>query len=96
MASLKDEFIETVNLDKNGAYASKENLNIFLNENLANYEENSSKPEFEYVSKLSKDLHYGFISPAYIIKKINSEKIGFSSSFVEQLLIRRGLLLTTP
>ncbi len=91
LASLKDEFIETVNLGKNGAYASKENLNIFLYENLTNYEENSSKPEFEYVSKLSKDLHYGFISPAYIIKKLILRKLDFSSSFVEQLLIRREL-----
>jgi len=91
LANLKDKFIETINLNKNGAYTSKENLNVFLIENLSNYEENSSKPEFEFVSKLSKDLHYGFISPAYIIKELILRKLDFSSSFIEQLLIRREL-----
>lgn len=78
---------------RGGYAAAKGHLQMFIREQLADYETLSRDPTAKCQSNLSPYLHFGQISPVEIIleiKKTNAPA-GAAEAFIEQLLVRREL-----
>ena len=89
-----DKSVKPVTLHKGGNSSAKKLLSTFLQSTLPEYEENRNQPQSEYVSHMSKYLHYGQISPLYILLRTEESKNADAdqkASFLEELVIRREL-----
>ncbi|MFW6046930.1 MAG: deoxyribodipyrimidine photo-lyase [Candidatus Woesearchaeota archaeon] len=85
-----DSSIKPVKRFKGGQSQAIKRLNHFINNKLSKYNQNS--PENIFSSQLSPYLHFGQISPVYIVrklKKLNHQQQ--KESFIEQLVVRREL-----
>jgi len=85
-----DKTVKPTPYFKGGATAALNHLEDFVNNNIKQYEEYGSRPDYDVTSKLSPYLHFGQISPAYIYKRINWNDIK-AEDFLEQLIVRREL-----
>ena len=76
-----------------GATAGKEALGRFLKENFAEYVEHRNQPQTSDVSHMSKYLHYGHLSPVYVVLEVmNSGGTQDDvDSYLEEVVVRREL-----
>jgi deoxyribodipyrimidine photo-lyase len=89
-----DRSVEPVShLYRGGTSEAKRILEHFLESRLDTYVEHRNQPQTDYVSHMSKYLHYGHISPIHVALKIQdaSPPQEDLDSYLEELIIRREL-----
>jgi deoxyribodipyrimidine photo-lyase len=77
---------------KGGTTAANNQLQDFLENKLDKYSELSNDPTTDYLSNLSPYLHFGQISPSYIVQEAQNfaDSPGLED-FLEQIIVRREL-----
>jgi deoxyribodipyrimidine photo-lyase len=80
-------------LYKGGNSEAKKIFRRFLKQDLDDYEANRNQPQTDYVSHMSKYLHFGHVSPIWLALRAReaSAKRDNIESFVEELVVRREL-----
>lgn len=77
-----------------GTTRAKKRFRKFIQDLLDNYDENRNQPQTNNVSHMSKYLHFGHISPIWLVQEITDKAGGKNvDSFVEELLVRRELAI---
>jgi len=66
-------------------------LDIFLDEKLDHFAELRNDPSLDYLSHMSPYLHFGQISPLYIVLKILKTDSSGKEAYLEELIVRREL-----
>ena len=81
------------NLYKGGNSEARKIFRRFLKQGLGDYDANRNQPQTDYVSHMSKYLHFGHVSPIWLALQARgaSAKQGNIESFVEELVVRREL-----
>ena len=75
-----------------GTSEAKKRLKKFLDKSLTNYNKNRNKPETNDTSHMSMYLHFGQISPVYIILEVLKQNVKEDiESYIEELVVRREL-----
>ncbi len=80
-------------LYRGGTSEAKKMFRHFLKDGLSDYVEHRNQPQTDDVSHMSKYLHFGHISPIWLVlevRKADSKKDNIES-FVEELVVRREL-----
>ncbi len=91
-----DSSVAPVELFPSGPDAARRVFRDFLETKLVNYEKNRNQPQTDDVSHMSKYLHFGQVSPGWLVREVrrheheHPESVG---SFIEELLVRRELAL---
>jgi deoxyribodipyrimidine photo-lyase len=97
MEKLKlDTSVAPVSIFSAGPNAAKQVFQDFLQTKLENYAKNRNQPQTNDVSHMSKHLHFGQISPSWLICEVLKFRDDFPeavNSFIEELLVRRELAL---
>jgi len=82
-------------LYRGGQMEAKRVFRRFLDNHLAHYESNRNKPETNDVSCMSPYLHFGQVSPVWLLMEARKHRrggdVGNVDTFVEELLVRREL-----
>jgi deoxyribodipyrimidine photo-lyase len=80
-------------LFKGGNSEAKKIFRRFLKQGLGDYDANRNQPQTDYVSHMSKYLHFGHVSPIWLVLQAReaSAKQNNIESFVEELVVRREL-----
>ena len=80
-------------LYKGGNSEARKIFRRFLKQGLGDYDANRNQPQTDYVSHMSKYLHFGHVSPIWLALQARgaSAKQGNIESFVEELVVRREL-----
>jgi deoxyribodipyrimidine photo-lyase len=80
-------------LYKGGNSEAKKTFRRFLKQGLGDYDANRNQPQTDYVSHMSKYLHFGHVSPIWLVLQAReaSAKQNNIESFVEELVVRREL-----
>ena len=80
-------------LYRGGTSEAKKMFRKFLRESFGDYVENRNQPQTDDVSHMSKYLHYGHISPIWLVLEARkaSTKRDNVESLVEELVVRREL-----
>jgi deoxyribodipyrimidine photo-lyase len=80
-------------LYKGGNSEAKTIFRRFLKQGLGDYDANRNQPQTDYVSHMSKYLHFGHVSPIWLALQARetSAKRDNIESFVEELVVRREL-----
>jgi deoxyribodipyrimidine photo-lyase len=80
-------------LYKGGNSEAKKIFRRFLKQGLGDYDANRNQPQTDYVSHMSKYLHFGHVSPIWLALQAREAgaKQGDIESFVEELVVRREL-----
>ena len=80
-------------LYKGGNSEAKKIFRRFLKQGLGGYYANRNQPQTDYVSHMSKYLHFGHVSPIWLALQARetSAKRDNIESFVEELVVRREL-----
>ncbi len=86
-----DRSVEPVRIHTGGTSRAKELLEDFIKEKLDQYAEKSNDPTVDYLSDMSPYLHFGQISPVYILNRVQEAKSPGAEDYLEQLVIRREL-----
>jgi len=95
-----DEILEKLDIDRSvgpvpgftgGTLEAKELLNEFIESKLDRYEERGNDPTEDYLSHMSPYLHFGQISPIYIVNRIKESDSPGVEEYLEQLVVRREL-----
>ncbi len=95
-----DEILEKLDIDRSvgpvpgftgGTSEAKELLNEFIESKLDRYEERGNDPTEDYLSHMSPYLHFGQISPIYIVNRIKESDSPGVEEYLEQLVVRREL-----
>ncbi len=98
-----DAVLENMDLDRGawplremytgGATAGKEALRRFLKKNFAEYVEHRNQPQTSDVSHMSKYLHYGHLSPVYVVLEVMNSggPQDDVDSYLEEVVVRREL-----
>ncbi len=79
-----------------GTAAAKQRLREFLAKRLADYAERRNQPGEDLGSGLSPYLHFGQISPAYVVRQVQaaaSVPEAARAAFLEELVVRRELAI---
>ncbi|PHN08298.1 deoxyribodipyrimidine photo-lyase [Flavilitoribacter nigricans] len=95
-------FLEKLKLDdsvpvvsdqfKGGTSEAKRRFRNFLKNHLDQYNDDRNQPHEDHVSHMSPYLHFGQISPVWLIREIEENHSGKDAeSYVEELLVRREL-----
>ena len=64
----------------------------FLKKSLGDYDANRNQPQTDYVSHMSKYLHFGHVSPIWLALQAKDASGGKNTdSFLEELIVRREL-----
>ena len=87
-----DQSVEKVNSFTGGTSQAKKHLREFLENRLDKYHQLSNDPTTNYLSNLSPYLHFGQISPIYIV--LEAKKFANSpglEDFLDQIIVRREL-----
>ncbi len=74
-----------------GTSAAKKLLKEFIENKLDHYAELSNDPTEDYLSHMSPYLHFGQISPTYIVNQILKTDSPGTEDYLEQLVVRREL-----
>jgi len=91
-----DVSVKPVSFFKGGTHAAKARLSRFIRSRLRGYSENRNQPGLDYLSHMSPYLHFGQISPAYIVRKIRDSGKGTQKdrdSYLDELIVRRELAI---
>jgi deoxyribodipyrimidine photo-lyase len=95
-----DDLISSLELDKEisptarfhgGTTRAKDRLKTFIEKRLPRYSELKNDPGMEYVSDMSPYLHFGQISPVYIVREIKKQDVPDVHDYLEELIVRREL-----
>ncbi|MBS3787157.1 deoxyribodipyrimidine photo-lyase [Candidatus Bipolaricaulota bacterium] len=86
-----DRSVKPVRTYTAGTSRAKELLEDFIKDNLDQYAEKSNDPTEDYLSDMSPYLHFGQISPVYIVDRIQESESPSVEDYLEQLVIRREL-----
>jgi deoxyribodipyrimidine photo-lyase len=80
-------------LYKGGNSEAKKIFRRFLKQGLGDYDANRNQPQTDYVSHMSKYLHFGHVSPIWLALQAREAgaKQDDIESFVEELVVRREL-----
>jgi deoxyribodipyrimidine photo-lyase len=80
-------------LYKGGNSEAKKIFRRFLKQGLGDYDANRNQPQTDYVSHMSKYLHFGHVSPLWLALQAREAgaKQDDIESFVEELVVRREL-----
>ena len=80
-------------LYRGGNTEAKEMFRRFAKRSLGDYDANRNQPQTDYVSHMSKYLHFGHISPIWLALEARKAKAKQDNidSFVEELIVRREL-----
>jgi deoxyribodipyrimidine photo-lyase len=79
-------------LYRGGNSEAKKIFRRFLKKCLPDYDANRNQPQTDYVSHMSKYLHYGHISPIWLALEAKDAGGGKNTdSFLEELIVRREL-----
>jgi deoxyribodipyrimidine photo-lyase len=77
-----------------GTSRAKKRFRKFIQDLLDDYDENRNQPQTNNVSNMSKYLHFGHISPIWLVQEITDKAGGKNvDSFIEELLVRRELAI---
>ena len=80
-------------LYRGGNFEAKKMFRRFLKKSLGDYDANRNQPQTDYVSHMSKYLHFGHVSPIWLVleaREANAKRDNIES-FVEELVVRREL-----
>ena len=88
-----DDSVEPVShFFRGGTNQAKKRFRKFMKELLDEYDDNRNQPQTNNVSHMSKYLHFGHISPVWLVEEITGKAGGKNvDSFIEELLVRREL-----
>ncbi|SDM21703.1 deoxyribodipyrimidine photo-lyase [Catalinimonas alkaloidigena] len=91
--SLKLEPVPPVDqLFTGGTTAAKAVFRRFLDKLFSNYSDHRNQPQTSDVSHMSKYLHFGMISPVWLVNEVRQKRSKENvDSFVEEVLVRREL-----
>jgi deoxyribodipyrimidine photo-lyase len=80
-------------LYKGGSSEAKRIFRRFLKKSLQDYVANRNQPQTDFVSHMSKYLHYGHVSPIWLALEAQRAGVGEKNidSFVEEVIVRREL-----
>ncbi len=80
-------------LYRGGNSEAKKIFRRFLKKSLPDYDANRNQPQTDYVSHMSKYLHFGHVSPVWLALEAMNADAGKddTDSFVEELIVRREL-----
>ncbi|MBA2533861.1 MAG: deoxyribodipyrimidine photo-lyase [Rubrobacter sp.] len=80
-------------LYRGGNTEAKKMFRRFLKGSLGDYDANRNQPQTDYVSHMSKYLHFGHVSPIWLALEARKSKAKEDNidSFVEELIVRREL-----
>ncbi|HYQ83108.1 MAG TPA: deoxyribodipyrimidine photo-lyase, partial [Rubrobacter sp.] len=80
-------------LYEGGNSEAKKIFRRFLKQSLGDYEANRNQPQTDYVSHMSKYLHFGHVSPIWLALQAREASVKRDNieSFVEELVVRREL-----
>jgi len=74
-----------------GTASARTRLNQFIHTSLDSYESLRNDPTVDYCSHMSPYLHFGQISPLYILLEILKTESPGKAPYIEQLVVRREL-----
>lgn len=97
-----DRVLDTLTLDRSvppvplftgGTAGAKAILRRFTRESLDGYTDHRNRPGTDYVSHMSKYLHFGQISPVYVALTVRAAAgpAGDEETYLDELLVRREL-----
>ena len=97
-----DEILDGMDLDRSvsrlshlyrgGNSEAKRIFRRFLKKSLQDYDANRNQPQTDYVSHMSKYLHFGHVSPIWLALEAQNTSGGKNTdSFLEELIVRREL-----
>lgn len=80
-------------LYRGGASEAKRIFRRFLKKGFGDYEANRNQPQTDFVSHMSKYLHFGHVSPVWLALEAQGSSAGKKNidSFVEEVIVRREL-----
>ena len=80
-------------LYRGGNTEAKKMFRRFLKGSLGDYDANRNQPQTDYVSHMSKYLHFGHVSPIWLVLEARKSRAKRDNidSFVEELVVRREL-----
>ena len=79
-------------LYRGGNSEAKKIFRRFLEKSLPDYDANRNQPQTDYVSHMSKYLHFGHVSPIWLALEAKGASGGENTdSFLEELIVRREL-----
>ena len=78
-------------LYRGGNSEAKKIFRRFLKKGLPDYDANRNQPQTDYVSHMSKYLHYGHVSPVWLALEVKAAGGKNANSFLEELIVRREL-----
>jgi deoxyribodipyrimidine photo-lyase len=78
-----------------GTTQAKRTLRAFIDEKLMGYDENRNQPQTDFVSHMSKYLHFGQISPVYVARRVieSGAPQREKDAYIEELVVRRELAI---
>lgn len=92
LAELKiNRSVKPVQKYSGGTSRAKELLDDFIENKLDQYEDKSNDPAENYLSEMSPYLHFGQISPVYIVDKVQESESPGVEDYLEQLVVRREM-----
>lgn len=86
-----DKSISPVESFKGGEATAKELLEDFIENKLVRYNDDRNIPGENINSNLSPYLHFGQISPLYIVNRLKDINESLKAGFIEELIVRREL-----
>ncbi len=78
---------------KGGTDEAKKNFKAFLDKAYHDYDADRQKPHLDHVSYMSPYLHFGQISPLYILNEMKGRRGENRDSYLEELIVRRELAI---
>ncbi len=79
---------------RGGVSVAKARFQRFLDEQLPVYEEHRNQAQTDDTSHMSPYLHYGMISPCYLLQQVRRRRsMDNVKAFIEELLVRRELAI---
>ena len=86
-----DRSVQRVSSFQGGTKEARNHLEVFLEGKLDQFPELRNDPTLDYLSHMSPYLHFGQISPLFIVLKALETKSPGTEAFLEELIVRREL-----
>ena len=86
-----DRSVQRVSSFQGGTKEARNHLEVFLEGKLDRFPELRNDPTLDYLSHMSPYLHFGQISPLFIVLKALETKSPGTEAFLEELIVRREL-----
>jgi deoxyribodipyrimidine photo-lyase len=86
-----DRSVQRVSSFQGGTKEARDHLEVFLEGKLDQFPELRNDPTLDYLSHMSPYLHFGQISPLFIVLKTLETKSPGTEAFLEELIVRREL-----